>query len=234
MITPALIRMLNPNHPNADVAAAKLAAAALRFGITSPRCQAMFLAQLAHESGLVPQEENLSYRAARLCQVWPGRFPTLASAAPYAFNPQALGDRVYGGRMGNSATEGYRNRGRGLIQLTGHDNLVRYGRLIGQDLIGNPDLLMEYGVSAQAGGAFWQAHGLNAPAEAGYIRAVTMAINGGTQGLDDRERLYQRAFRVTARTNLLGEITEPVLDPIADAAQDLAARQDLFDRILAA
>ena len=234
MITPALVRMLNPGHPNAEVAAAKLAAAAVQFGILTPRCQAMFMAQLAHESSLIPQEENLSYRAARLCQVWPGRFPTLASAAPYAFNPQALGDKVYGGRMGNGPNEGYRNRGRGLIQLTGRDNLMRYGQLIGQDLIGNPDLLMEYGVSAQAGGAFWRAHGLNSAAEAGYVRAVTVAINGGTQGLDDRERLYQRAVRVTARTNLLGEITEPVLNPVADAERDLAARQDLFDRILAA
>ena len=233
MITSQMVLALVPGHHNPDVVAAKLESAAQRYGIVSPRCQAMFVAQLAHESGLVPQEENLTYRAARLCQVWPARFPTLAAAQPYAFNPHALGDRVYSGRMGNQVGEGYLYRGRGLVQLTGRDNYATYGRMTGFDLLGQPDLLLQIGVSALVAGAFWQAHGLNGPAEAGDVATVTRAINGGTQGLDDRERLYQRAVRLTAHMGLLGEISEPVLDPTADSDRDLAARQDLFDRLLA-
>src|SRR5262249_22489932 len=63
---------------------------------------AFFLAQLGHESnGLTVLEENLSYSATRLTQVWPSRFPTLDSAKKYENNPEKLANFVYGGRLGN-------------------------------------------------------------------------------------------------------------------------------------
>ncbi|WP_291428530.1 glycoside hydrolase family 19 protein [Deinococcus sp.] len=230
MITPELIRALNPRHPRPDVAAQKLQAAALQFGITSPRQVAMLTAQLAHESGLIPQEENLNYRATRIRQVWPSRFPTVASAEPFAFNPLALGDRVYSGRMGNGPGEGFLYRGRGQLQLTGKSNYVTYGRLIGFDLVANPDLLLQYGVSSLAACAFWTAHGLNPAADRGDVVTVTRAINGGTIGLDDRERLYQRALTNVPRYGLLA--SDAPLDVARDAAADLETRHEAFTRTL--
>lgn len=230
MITPDLIRALNPRHPRPDVAARKLQAAALQFGITSPRQVAMLTAQLAHESGLIPQEENLNYRATRIRQVWPSRFPTVASAEPFAFNPKGLGDRVYSGRMGNGPGEGFLYRGRGLIQLTGRSNYITYGRLIGFDLVANPDLLLQYGVSSLAACAFWHGHGLNRGADRGDVVAVTRAINGGTNGLDDRERLYQRALTNVPRYGLLAG--DAPLNVAGDTAADLDARHEAFTRTL--
>lgn len=230
IITPQLIRTLNRRHPRPDVAAQKLQMAAAKFGISTPRQVAMFLAQLTHESGLIPQEENLNYRAARICQVWPGRFPTIQHALAYAFNPQRLANLVYSGRMGNGQGEGWTYRGRGLIQLTGKANYRAYGKLVGHDLVAKPDLLLQYGVSALVAGAYWHSHGLNAVAQRGDTRAVTRAINGGLNGLDDRERLYQRALNRIPRYGLLE--TDAPLDVAADEQADLDLREQSFQDIL--
>lgn len=105
-------------------------------GHNDARWLAYILATAHHETGarFAPVEENLNYSAKRLTQVWPKRFPTIAAAAPYANNPQALANKVYGGRLGNTAPDdGWRYRGRGLVQVTGKDNYAKY------DLADNPD-----------------------------------------------------------------------------------------------
>lgn len=197
MITADLVQALNPRHPKADIAAAKLQMAADKFGITSPLRLAHWLAQLAHESGLVPVEENLNYSANRLCQVWPNRFPTLGIAQQCAYNPMGLANVVYGGRLGNMAAgDGYKFRGRGLIQLTGRANYALYGPLVGFDLVSDPDLLLQYGVGALVAGAYWQRHNCNAAADRDDLITITRAINGGTNGLEDRRRLLSIAKRV--------------------------------------
>lgn len=196
MITRELILALNPRHPQPDIAAAKLQMAAVKFGIDTPQRQAHWLAQLAHESDLVPIEENLNYSANRLCQVWPNRFPTLDIAQQCAYSPQALANRVYGGRLGNfQPGDGYKFRGRGLVQLTGRANYALYGPLVGFDLVAGPDLLLQYGVSALVAGCYWQRRGLNRHADRDDLEAVTRGINGGTNGLADRARLLKIAKR---------------------------------------
>lgn len=154
------------------------------------------LAQLAHESGFMPIAENLNYSAKRLMQVWPNRFPTLSSAQRCAGNPEALGNTVYAGRLGNGGPEsgdGYRYRGRGMIQLTGRANYRTYGPLVGFDLEGDPDLLLQYGVSALVAGAFWKARNLNRWADIDDVTSVTKLINGGLNGLQERVVYLQRA-----------------------------------------
>lgn len=189
MITKQTILTLNPKHPYPEKMAAHLNEAALKAGITTRLRLAHWLAQLAHESALIPVEESLYYsRPERLMQVWPSRFPSLAMALPWVRNPVGLGNKVYGGRLGNALGEGYLYRGRGLIQLTGKNNYARYGRLAGVDLVKNPSLLCDPRVSALVAGLFWQANGCNELADKNDVLAITKRINGGITGLSHRRQ----------------------------------------------
>lgn len=198
MITPELLHYIVPtvNPSTAGLAAPRLQAAAARFNITSPLRVAHFLAQIGHESGFLPKAENLNYSAKRLCQVWPSRFPTLAAAQRCAYNPRALANTVYAGRMGNGGPEsddGWNFRGRGFIQITGRSNYRTYGRMVGYDLIDQPELALQYGVGALIAAAYWQSHGLNVMADNDDLTSITLAINGGLTGLDERRHLLDRA-----------------------------------------
>lgn len=197
ILAPEHIHAVSPNHRDATGVVAALLPVVRRYGIdVTPERLGMFLAQWAHESNFVAQSENLNYSAERLCAVWPGRFPTLASAQPYAGNPQALANRVYNGRMGNrpGSNHGWTYRGRGWPQLTGRDGYRAYGQLVGHDLEGNPNLMLRADVSAAVCGAFWDAKGLNRHADAGDMITVTRAINGGENGLEDRVSRYRRVI----------------------------------------
>jgi putative chitinase len=198
MITTSLLLKIRPDQSprKAEVAAEKLAWALPQYQIDTPLRVAHILAQLAHESGFMPISENLNYSAKRLMQVWPNRFPTLLSAQRCAGNPEALGNTVYAGRLGNGGPEsgdGYRYRGRGMIQLTGRGNYRTYGPLVGFDLEGDPDLLLQYGVSALVAGAYWKARNLNRWADIDDVTSVTKLINGGLNGLQERVVYLQRA-----------------------------------------
>ena len=97
-----------------------------RFDIMNPLRKAAFIAQCGHECGNFRMlEENLMYKAETLMKLWPKRFPTLEFANQYAKNPKKIANMVYANRMGNrdeASGDGYRFRGRGCIQLTGHAN----------------------------------------------------------------------------------------------------------------
>lgn len=110
------------------------------------------LATVRHEVGpnMLPIVENLNYSAQRMCKVWPSRFPKISHAAPYANNPEALGNKVYGGRLGNGIFDGYKFRGRGIgAQITGYDSYKKYGDLLGIDMVSNPDLAMDLEAGAK-------------------------------------------------------------------------------------
>lgn len=111
-------------------------------GITDRRAQANVLAQIQAESGGVPKSENLKYTPERLLEKFPKKFRNIQDArAVVAGGEEAIGERIYGGRMGNLAPgEGYKYRGRGLVQLTGKDNYKQIGDLIGVDLVNKPEL----------------------------------------------------------------------------------------------
>ncbi len=161
-----------------------------RWGIKTARQQAAFIGQCGHECGnFTKLEEGLSYAADRLMKIWPKRFPTMEVAQKYARNPKALANYVYANRMGNrdeASGDGWRFRGSGWLQLTGHDNFYHASKACGVDFVMNPDLVRTPKYAAMTAGWFWATHNCNELAERGDNLALTKKINGGTIGLDDR------------------------------------------------
>ncbi len=179
---------------------AVLAASLPKAGIAAPRCAAAFLGQCAVESGgFLSLEEDLNYSAERLCAVWPARFPDADSARACAFQPETLANRVYGNRMGNgdeASGDGWRFRGRGLIQITGRSAYDSFASAVSMTL----DQAVAH-AATQAGAAdsavwFWTANDLNALATTWSIDAMTRKINGGMEGAAERIRLCQAALQV--------------------------------------
>ncbi|MGE0100799.1 MAG: glycoside hydrolase family 19 protein [Blastocatellales bacterium] len=170
------------------------------FGINTVKRQAAFMAQISHESGGLKQfVENLNYSAQGLHRVFRKYFPTLESALPFHRKPEKIANRVYANRMSNgpeSSGDGFRFRGRGAIQLTGRDNYTRFGRALGLDLVGNPDLAATPEIAFRTAGAFWKSRGCNELADSGNMREITRRINGGFIGLADRLAHYKHMLEV--------------------------------------
>jgi putative chitinase len=169
-----------------------------KYDISTPKRQAAFIGQCAHESGnFKTLQENLNYSAEGLMKIWPSRFPTREIADQYARQPAKIAGKVYNGRLGNtSEEEAAKYLGRGLIQLTGRENYANCGTAIGVDLIGNPNLLIEPKYAAMSAAWFWNKKGLNALADAGDYETMTKRINGGLIGLDDRKAKIAKAEQV--------------------------------------
>jgi putative chitinase len=173
-----------------------------RFGIVTRNQKAVFIGQASHESGNFKLlEENLNYKAATLMRIWPKRFPTLEKANEYAGNPKKIANSVYSSRMGNrdeASGDGWRFRGRGIFQLTGHSNVFHAGKALGVDFVKDPDLIATPKYAALTAGWFWSTHNLNSPADALDHAKVTRIINGGQIGLEHRIRETQQALAVLA------------------------------------
>ena len=172
----------------------------VRFDIMNPLRKAAFIGQASHESGNFKMlEEDLRYRAETLMRVWPKRFPTLEFAKQYEKNPRKIANSVYSNRMGNrdeASGDGYRFRGRGLFQLTGHSNYFHAGKALGEDFVMNPDLVATPMFAALTAGFFWNTHKLNQYADARDYVTMTKKINGGTIGLADRQKHIAHALEV--------------------------------------
>lgn len=168
-----------------------LVQAAHKWGIDTPIRQQHFLAQIGAESGFIPKAENMNYTtAARLMEVWPSRFPNAERAAPFLRNPELLGNTVYANRMGNGPVEsgdGYRYRGRGLLQNTGKAQYRALDVALGIPLLAQPDLLLDIGIAADAAGWYWNSRNINPVADTDDLEAVTLVVNGGRTGLEARK-----------------------------------------------
>ena len=163
---------------------------------------AAFIGQCGHESGgFKLKDENLSYSAERLMVVWPKRFPTIEVARKYSGKPEKLANRVYANRLGNgdeASGDGWRYRGRGLIQLTGKANYAAAGKYLGDDLVTYPGLVGEALYAALTAGWFWEVQKLNALADQLDHAAITRKINGGLHGLADRIARTEMALKILA------------------------------------
>jgi putative chitinase len=183
-----------------------------RFGIETERQVAAWLAQTAHESGgYTALVENLNYRAATMAACWPARFgvknpdgkwakDAKGARVPNKFalalerKPEAIANVVYSSRMGNGPVEsgeGWKYRGRGLKQLTGKDNYTRCGQALGIDLVASPDMLLQPEGAALSAAWFWNVNKCGPIADADDFIGLTKKINGGTIGLEDRQRRYK-------------------------------------------
>lgn len=194
--------------------------AAKRFALAATRNRlAMFLAQVGHESaGFSRLTENLNYSAQGLATTWPSRFAEKDASGRYvrlangrnkpndkalaiARQPELIANQVYANRMGNGPAvsgEGWKYRGRGLIQLTGKDLHIACGRAIGLDLAFQPHLLERPQWAALSAGWYWADRGLNSVADTGDVRRVTRLVNGGEHGLADRQARFELACEALA------------------------------------
>jgi putative chitinase len=169
------------------------------FEINTPHRIAMFLAQVGHESaGLTATKENLNYKAEQLSRVFPKYFRD-HDPHDYARQPEKIANLVYSNRMGNGdedSGDGYKYRGRGLIQLTGHDNYKHFADSMGMDLDEAVSYLEGPEGAAMSAAWFWNSRKLNAVADQGDVVHATKLINGGTIGLQERTELYEEALEI--------------------------------------
>ena len=146
-----------------------------RYQIVGSKRVAAFIAQIGHESG------QLKY----VKEIW---------------GPTAAQSR-YEGRadLGNTQPgDGSKYRGRGLIQITGRANYKACGEALGLDLINQPELLEKPQHACMSAAWFWATKGLSTLADEGKFETITRRINGGMNGLADRQMLYARALKVLA------------------------------------
>src|SRR5690606_14821394 len=209
LITRDLLTRMGATAANADKQLDALNAALAVHGIDTELRIAHFLAQVMHESGhLRLVEENLSYSAEGLRKTFRKYFRTDAEAQAYARKPERIGSRVYGGRMGNGAEatgDGYRYRGRGLIQLTGKANYRSFSDWIDADVVANPDWVAER-YAVQSAVHFWEQNNLHALADIDDLASITPRINGGLNGYEDRHALLFKARRTLAELAAAGTV----------------------------
>lgn len=208
-----LVRILPLSVRPAPVFVGPLNLAMARYRIDSPVRIAAFLAQCGHESGqLCRLVEDLNYGALGLAATWPSRYAVAPAARPLVPNalahelarhPEAIANNTYANRNGNgdiASGDGWRYRGRGILQLTGRGNYRHAGEVLGYNLEELPELVSDQPViAALTAGLYWSTRGCNELADAGDFVAITKKINGGTKGLNERIGLRNRAAEVLQR-----------------------------------
>jgi putative chitinase len=202
-------------HGNADAAAWADAALEIlpKYEINTPNRIAGFFAQCGHESmNFTALSENLNYRAETLEKLFSKYFSKAGrNAADYAKQPEKIANVIYGGRMRNTEEgDGWRFRGRGVIQLTGRDNYTSFGLTIDM----TAEEVIEY-VQTKKGALesacwYWASRKINIACDEGDIVKMTKLVNGGTIGLEDRRKHYEQALAV-----LGGAVPAPIANVAA-------------------
>jgi len=160
-----------------------------------------FLAQVNYESGYMNYvEEKFTYSAKRLLQVFPKYFKNVDEANEYAYKPEKIANRVYANRMGNGdeqSGDGYRYRGRGLIQLTGKKNYLEFSKWYNDSkiFVDSPDLLLQPQFAVLSAFFYWDKNKLNdyiiiETGSYNICKKLTKKINGGYNGLEERFKLF--------------------------------------------
>lgn len=191
------------------------------YGINTNKRLAHFLSQTTHESNnFTVLEENLNYSATRLNQVFPKYFRNAGrDATKFARKPEAIANIVYASRMGNgneASGDGFRYRGRGIIQLTGKNNYRDFGATVGKSSEEVTEYVMTKEGAIQSALWFWNSRNINNAASGDDVAAVTRLINGGTNGLEDRRDRYNRILNILSKTPVASGPEHPSTPPVAN------------------
>lgn len=179
MITNEALKQIMPKLPDAKRAAflPPLQGAMNEFSVNTPKREAAFLAQIAHESGEFTWME----------EIW-GPTAQQRKYEPPSSVATSLGN--------TQAGDGKRFKGRGPIQVTGRANYAKYGSLLGLDLISAPEKAATPEVGFRVAGLYWQKNELNELADREMFETITRRINGGLIGLAERQKYYAKAKQV--------------------------------------
>lgn len=197
MITESLLKQLSPKLKNIPEWVVQLNTLLPHYNINTNIRVAAFLSQTAHESaGFTRLVENLNYSSSGLLTVF-SKYFTKELAEKYARKPELIANRVYGNRMGNgdeASGDGYKFRGRGILQVTGKNNYEQLSLYLFKDsrLLSNPDYLITIEGAINSALWFWDKNKLNTIADTGDTTKLTKRINGGTNGLQDRQLKYNK------------------------------------------
>ena len=199
-LTKDQLKQLLPKNPYIDQWFNALSQLLPDYEINTPQRIAAFMAQCAHESGeFLFLSENLNYKAASLRKIFGKYFTDDATAAAYEKKPEKIANRIYANRMGNSdeaSGDGYKYRGRGLIQVTGKQNYTWFAASLQISPEEAAEYMGTFEGAAQSACWFWETNKLNDWADKGDIVTLTKKINGGTIGLEDRIKHYEHALHV--------------------------------------
>lgn len=217
-----------------------------KYDINTKERWAGFVAQITHESGHFKYTvENLNYSATALNKVFSKYFKKAGrDAKAYARKPEAIANVVYANRMGNGDTasgDGWKFRGRGVIQLTGKNNHSAFAKTRGTTASKNLEYLGTVAGSIESAMWFWKTNNLNSYCDAKDIKGMSKRINGGYNGLDDRTKLWDKGMSTFKKSNPVFEkpvkaVTPPKVDKpkkisqsrplgIGDRGDDVAALQ---------
>ena len=204
MITRDILSVLAPTNKNIDIWVEAMNKILPKYDIVTPKRLAAFLAQTAHESaGFTAVRENLNYSAQGLMKTWPSRFNS-ATATAYARQPEKIANKVYANRMGNgdeASGDGWRYRGRGLIQITGKANYTKLAQYIKKTLQETIGYCETVEGAVESACFYWVSNNLNAIADTGDMTTLTRRINGGVIGLADRLDKYKKTLEDLEKSN---------------------------------
>ena len=202
-----MLKEMGVSHEDAEQYIPALEQTLPKYGIAESKVRlAHFFAQILHESGCMHFDmENLNYSSDALRRVFGKYFPTKEEADACARKPEKIANRVYANRMGNGSEasgDGWKYRGRGLIQLTGKNNYKAFAEWVGDErIMDDPDLVStEYAVHSAV--FFWDKNNLNKIADKDDVVTLTRRINGGENGLSHRRELLNKANGLLAMLDL--------------------------------
>lgn len=197
------LKQILPNNKNIDKWYSCLNLHLPNIDVVTVERVAAFMAQCCVEStNFTRLTENLNYSASALNRVWAKRFPTLEIAKQYERKPEKIANKVYANRMGNGderSGDGWKYRGRGLIQLTGKSNYLDFSRWTDIPLEECPNYLETMDGATLSACYFWDTRNLNKYADIGDITRMTKIINGGTHGLQERINNYNKFTKILKR-----------------------------------
>lgn len=210
MISLAQIKQIYPNNKQPELLVTALNNVLPKYEINTVNRLAGYMAQVGHESlGFTALVENLNYSAVGLRKIFPKYFLNDAIALQYARQPMKIANRIYATRMGNgneASGDGWKFRGHGPLQLTGHDNITLFATSIGKTL----DETIVY-IATLEGGIesacwYWKTNNINAACDEDNIDAMSDLINRGrrTAPIGDSIGYADRLARYTSTKKILG------------------------------